>query len=235
LRRHEVHRARVRQADDVYMKREHWISSTDFYKRTYLRLDKCARLVNGLAGKGEVDLLDIGCGPATLSTLLHPNIHYHGIDIAIHDPSADLIELDVTTEEIRFRDRRFDLVVAAGLFEYLGNFQRQKLREIQRLVKENGKFIVTYTNFAHVHPPDVEPVYNNVVTIPEFRSDLERFFQVERCFPSSHNWIRREPNRLWLYRLNMAISAEIPYVTHRFANSYFFVCSPMSKSPGQVA
>lgn len=216
----------MHQADQVYMKRDHWISSTDFYKQPYLRLEKCARIVNRLAGEREVDLLDIGCGPATLSTLLRRNIHYHGIDIAIHEPGVDFIEMDVTREEIKFRDRRFDLIVAAGLFEYLGEFQRQKLLEIQGLLKDNGRFITTYTNFSHIRPPRQEPVYNNVMTISEFRSDLESFFSVDRYFPSSHNWIRREPSRRSLYRLNMMVSTPIPFVTPRFANNYFFLCSP---------
>jgi len=215
----------MQDADTVYWNREHWIASTDFYKRPYLRLEKCASIVNRPAGTGEIDLLDIGCGPATLAGHLNANIRYHGIDIAIHEPAANLIEMDVTQERIRFRNKRFDLIVAAGLFEYLGTFQRRKLREIHHLLKENGRFVVTFTNFAHVHPPLQEPIYNNTISIRAFLDDLQVFFSVERYFPSSHNWVRREPRRRWLRWMNMSFSANIPFVSHMLACNYFFICS----------
>jgi len=215
----------MQDVDTVYWNREHWIASTDFYKRPYLRLEKCANIVNSLVETREIDLLDIGCGPATLVRYLRSNIRYHGIDIAIHKPAANLIEMDVTREPIMFRNKRFDLIVAAGLFEYLGTFQRPKLREIQDLLKEDGKFVVTFTNFAHVHPPLQEPAYNNTTSIQVFLDDLRTFFRVERHFPSSHNWVRREPKRRWLYWMNMRFSANIPFVSHRLACNYFFICS----------
>jgi len=218
-------RIRIREQSDVYLKKDYWLASSDLFKRRYLRLEKCARIVNRLAGGREVDLLDIGCGPATLGKLLRENVHYHGIDQAIKEPSPNLIEMDLTQEEIRFRDQRFDLIVAAGLFEYLGEFHTRKLQEIRTLLKDEGKFIATYTNFAHIHPPQDEPTYNNVMSIPEFRASLERFFKVDRFFPSSHNWKRYEPRRKWVYALNMMVSTHIPLFSERFANNYFFICS----------
>jgi len=218
-------RIRIREHREVYLKKDYWLVSSDLYKTRYLRLEKCARIVNRLAGSREVDLLDVGCGPATLGRLLRGNIHYHGIDMAIPEPSPNLIEMDLTQQEIRFRDQRFDLIVAAGLFEYLGEFHRQKLEEIRSLLKDDGKFIVTYTNFAHIHPPLEEPPYNNVMSIPQFRANLELFFEVDRFFPASHNWRRYEPRRKWVYALNMMVSARIPLFSERFANNYFFICS----------
>jgi SAM-dependent methyltransferase len=218
-------RIRIREHRDVYLKKDYWLGSSDLFKRRYLRLEKCARIVNRLAGCREVDLLDVGCGPATLATLLRANVHYHGIDLAIQEPSPNLIEMDLTKEEIRFRDQRFDLIVAAGLFEYVGEFCTRKLQEIRTLLKDDGKFIVTYTNFAHIHPPEDEPIYNNVMSIPEFRATLERSFKVERCFPASHNWKRYEPRKRWLYALNTVVSIHIPLFSDRFANNYFFICS----------
>jgi SAM-dependent methyltransferase len=215
----------MQDIDTAYWNREHWIASTDFYKRPYLRLEKCARILNRLAGSRATDLLDIGCGPATLARHLNGNIRYHGIDIAIHEPAANLIEMDVTQEPIRFRNKRFDLIVAAGLFEYLGTFHRQKLWEIHGLLKERGRLVVTFTNFAHVHPPLQEPTYNNAMSIRAFLDDLRAFFRVERYFPSSHNWVRREPKRRWLYWMNMRFSANIPFVSRLLACNYFFICS----------
>lgn len=211
--------------NNVFLNRDYWINNTEFYQYPYLRLEKCATLVNSIAQGREIDLLDIGCGPATLAKLLGENIHYYGIDIAIHTPAENLIEMDLIEGEIEFDDRQFDIVVAAGLFEYLGKFQRQKLSEIQKLLKANGKLIATYTNFSHVHPPQQEPTYNNVMTIQDFRDDLEIFFRIEKSFPSSHNWIRREPGRKWSKKLSMMLNFDIPYISHRLANNYFFICS----------
>lgn len=215
----------MRDADRTYLKRDYWIASTDFYKQPYLRLEKCARIVNRLAGHDAVDLLDIGCGPATLAGLLRENVRYHGIDIAIHAPGDNLIEMDVAREQIGFRGKQFDLIVAAGLFEYLGTVQRQKLLEMRALLKTGGKLVVTFTNFAHVRPPRQEPTYNNTMSIRDFLADLQQVFRVDRYFPSSHNWVRREPSRAWLHWLNMRVSGSIPVVSSRFANNYFFVCS----------
>ena len=59
--------------------------------------------------------------------LLHPNIQYYGIDIAIHDPAPNLIEADFLEAPIRFDGKRFDMVVAQGVFEYVGNLQTRSL------------------------------------------------------------------------------------------------------------
>jgi len=104
-----------------------------------LPLQKSARIINALAGREECDLLDVGCGPATLMRLVRPNIHYYGIDIAIHDPAPHLIEADILKEPIRFADKRFSIVAALGLFEYVGASQEQKFSEIAQLLSERGR------------------------------------------------------------------------------------------------
>ena len=112
-------------------------------------MEKAARLINKLARGQERTLLDVGCGPATLRSLLEPNIQYHGIDIAIHDPAPNLIEADFLEAPIKFDDKRFDIILAQGVFEYVGNFQSQKFAEIAQLLNEDGIFVVSYVNFDH--------------------------------------------------------------------------------------
>ena len=68
-------RIRIREHSQVYLKKDYWLISSEHYRRRYLRLEKCARIVNGLAGSRVVDLLDVGCGPATLRKLLRANVH----------------------------------------------------------------------------------------------------------------------------------------------------------------
>lgn len=95
-----------------------WLEENLRYTKPHFRLEKCARIVNGLAKGAKCDLLDVGCGPATLGQLVAPNINYFGIDIAIQRAAPNLMALDIAHNEIKFGDKTFDIVVAGGLFEY---------------------------------------------------------------------------------------------------------------------
>jgi SAM-dependent methyltransferase len=212
---------------DEFRNHKYWINATDFFKQPYFRLEKCAKIVNKLARGKDCDLLDVGCGPATLAKLLQKNINYYGIDIAIHDLEPNLKEIDIAEDEIAFGNRKFDIVVAAGIFEYLGGLQKEKFFEIQRILNEEGKFVVTYTNFNHCHPAPYYLPYNYVVPIIDFLHDLKMFFRVDRWFPSSHNWKQHEPmdRRKLLNRIQMNIFFNIPIISPLFTVNYFFICS----------
>ena len=204
---------------------QYWWQQEDLkYIQPHYRLVKCARIVNSLAGGRECDLLDVGCGPAILSQLLEKNIHYYGIDIAIHDPSPNLIEIDLTRNEIDFQNKSFDLIVAQGFFEYIGKLQNKKFSEIKRNLKVNGKFITTYMNFSHLHRL-LYPPYNNVMPLNNFIKDLSSVFRIERFFPSSHNWIGTEPRRAWLKKIQMPLYIKIPFISPLLGVEYFFICS----------
>ena len=56
-------------------------------------------------------------------SVLPQSVHYFGIDIAIHDPAPNLMESDILETPIRFGEKKFDIVVAQGLFEYVGVHQ----------------------------------------------------------------------------------------------------------------
>jgi cyclopropane fatty-acyl-phospholipid synthase-like methyltransferase len=123
---------------DEFRNHRYWINAADFFKQPYFRLEKCVKIVNKLARGKDCDLLDVGCGPATLAKLLQKNINYYGIDIAIHDPEPNLKEIDITEDEIAFGNRKFDIVVAAGIFEYLGGLQKEKFFDIVRILNKEG-------------------------------------------------------------------------------------------------
>ena len=63
-----------------------------------------------------------------MAGLLDKNIRYYGIELAIHNPAANVIESDFARNEIKFRNNSFDILVAAGVFESMGKFQNKKLR-----------------------------------------------------------------------------------------------------------
>ena len=187
-------------------------------------MEKAARLIRGVAGHRECQLLDIGCGPAALRTLLPPTIHYHGVDLAIHAPGPDLIEADIVSTPIRFDDKAFDIVIAQGVFEYVPVVQSQKFAEIARLMKPGGTFIVTYWNFAHRNTV-VYHAHSNVQRLEDFKHDVERHFVVDRFFPASHNWYHGSPSMQWNKAFNMRLNVNIPFVSPFLGVEYFFVCS----------
>jgi SAM-dependent methyltransferase len=213
-------------ATPPHLKKNFWIVENQRYSRAHHRLKKASRIVNGFAGADECDLLDLGCGPATLRTLLKPNIQYHGIDIALSGPAPYLIEADLLESPIEFRDKRFDLVLAHGLFEYIGSHHSEKFSEIAKLLNENGRFIVSYTNFDH-RRSQVYRYYTNIETIRRFRESLSEHFVVERSFPTSLNWNHSEPNRRLVMAANMRWNWNVPVAGRKLAVGYFFICSPL--------
>ena len=207
-----------------YHKRDFWIEENQQYVEPHFRLTKAARIVNRISRGRECDLLDVGCGPATLARLLDKNITYYGIDIALHGSAANLIETDFVEGPINFDDKRFDIVVAQGVFEYIGSVQAQKFREIAHLLKAGGKFVASYVNFDHREKTIYWP-YNNVQSFGDFRRGLEQCFSIDRFFPTSHRWHHHEPNRRFMKAIQMQINFNIPFISRRLAVEYFFVCS----------
>jgi SAM-dependent methyltransferase len=208
-----------------YYKRDFWINENLSYVKPHFRLEKCSRLVNDIAKGRKCDLLDVGCGPATLKHFLTENINYYGIDIAIQSPAPYLMQADFVDGKIGFRDKRFDIIVAQGVFEYVGHTQSEKFAEIRQALKDDGAFVATYVNFNHWNR-DQYVIYNNVQPAKEFRKSLERQFHVKRCFATSHHWHHHEPNRSYMKALQMPFELNIPVLSRLFAIEYFFICSP---------
>ncbi len=204
-------------------KRDFWSHENLKYIQPHYRMRKVARVVNRFAGGKACRLLDIGCGPATLRSLLDPNIAYHGIDIAIQQPSPGLVERDLLQEPIRSDHAPFDLIVAQGFFEYMADAQSQKFAEIADLLAPDGWFVVTYVNFDHRRPAHYTP-YSNVQGLGEFQRSLTGHFAVERRIPTAHNWNHSEPGQ-WFVRVpNMYIEVNLPKLTRWLAVEFIYVC-----------
>ena len=205
-------------------KRDFWSQENLKYSQPHYRLEKSARIINRLAQGKICTLLDVGCGPATLMSILRSNIQYHGIDIAIHDPAPNLIETDFLETPIGFKDKRFDIVIAQGVFEYAGSFQGQKFAEIAEILNDRGVFIVSYVNFGHRNR-NIYPPYSNVRPLNDFSQSLAQHFEIRRFFPTSHNWNHSEPGRKFVKAGNMHININIPVISRILAVEYFFICS----------
>jgi SAM-dependent methyltransferase len=124
--------------DIKYYKRDFWSTENLKFSTPHYRMRKSARIVNKIAKDRTCELLDVGCGPATLRRLIRDDIRYYGVDIAIHQPAPYLLEYDFLDRPISFEDKSFDLILAQGVFEYVGAFQDQKFAEISRLLKAEG-------------------------------------------------------------------------------------------------
>ncbi|HTA09403.1 MAG TPA: class I SAM-dependent methyltransferase [Streptosporangiaceae bacterium] len=210
--------------DIKYYKRDFWSTENLKFSTPHYRMRKSARIVNKIAQHTACELLDVGCGPATLRRLIRGDISYHGVDIAIQEPAPYLLEYDFLETPISFNDMSFDIVLAQGVFEYIGAFQDQKFAEISRLLKADGHFVVSYVNFDHRARKIYWP-YSNVQSLSEFRDSLAAHFRIERYFPTSHNWNHSEPNRPYLQAVQLPMTLSVPVLSRYLAVEYFFICS----------
>ena len=210
--------------ETLYHKKDIWGVENRKYSAPHYRLLKSARIINKLAGEGERTLLDVGCGPGTLRTILRPNIRYHGIDISIPEPAPNLIEKDILESPIDFEGKRFDIVIAQGFFEYMGEHESAKFSEITQVLNPGGIFVTSYVNFDH-HRRSIYGLYNNVQPMSAFRADLTRYFTIRRCIPTSHNWEHSEPSNTLVKTLNMHLDLSLPLLTRKLAVENFFICS----------
>jgi len=209
-----------------YYKKDFWQTENLKYSEPHFRMRKLARLVRSLAGDRVCDLLDVGCGPATLGRLMPPNVHYHGIDISIPRPAENLIEMDILESPIGFRGMKFDFVVAQGVFEYIGFHQAEKFAEIADVLKDDGKFVLTYQNFDHRHKEIYWP-YSNVQRPVDFRVGLRECFRIDRSFPASHNWNHSQPNKKIMKVSQARLNLNVPFLSPLLAVDYVYICSPL--------
>ena len=216
-----------------YRSKGYWVVQNRQYAEPSFRLFKCARMLNELANGKPCGVLDLGCGPGALRSLLAPNLDYHGIDIALQGPAPFLRELDFARNAISYDGRHFDFIVALGVLEYMGALQEDKFLEILDILKPDGKFIMSYINFGHLGRR-IWPNYNNVRPVSSMAESLNKVFRLERCFPASHHWRQKQPGRFALRKLQMHINFNIPVVSPLFAVEYFFVCSPKKARAGST-
>ena len=214
-------------------KRDFWGKENLKFGRPWYRIEKSATADKRAGRRQRVRPSRYRLRAGALMQVLPPNIQYYGIDIAIQEPAPNLMEVDILKNPIRFGDKRFDIIIAQGLFEYLGGVQSQKFAEIAELLNDDGIFIVSYTNFRH-RKKQIYHAFSNVVSMDDFRSDLAHYFDIRRCFPASHNWKHGQPARKLVKAVNMHVNANIPLISPVLAVEYFFVCSARDPSKRQA-
>ena len=172
-------------------------------------MEKAARIINGLGRGRERSLARRRLRASHLGAPPAAEYQYYGIDISIPEPAPNLIEADLLASPIGFDDKRFDIVLAQGFFEYMGEFQRQKFAEIAELLNPGGTFVLTYVNFGHRDKEMYWP-YNNVQPLGHFREDLHALFHDRKILPdlAQLEAFRAQPQAL--KAVNMHINANIP-------------------------
>lgn len=210
-----------------YYKRDFWGVENLKFAKPHFRMLRAAEVVREIAGSRECDLLDVGCGPAAVERLLPANVHYYGIDIAIQDSAPNLMEMDITESPIDFEGRQFDIILMQGVFEYLGTYQEKKFAELRELLKPGGKFVVTYTNFAH-RKKLIYGYYSNIQPPGEFRRELCKYFIVEQCFPTAYNWNHTYPTKQLVTSLESRLRVNVPVIGAKLAMDHLYVCAARS-------
>lgn len=118
--------------------------------------DRQKRLMT-LLGKDieKKKILDIGCSTGYFGKLLKDQGAYVvGVDIsadAIEDAKKNLDEalvLDVNIERLPHKKGEFDIVVAAEVIQFLYN-PEMVLRELNRVLKDDGKLVITTPNLLY--------------------------------------------------------------------------------------
>jgi ubiquinone/menaquinone biosynthesis C-methylase UbiE len=124
------------------------------YADVLRRHDYILEMIQGLSGKA----LEVGCGTGEmLCALLERNFKVFGVDMArgmieasrsrvkqrLPDKSVELMVGDV--ENLGLRDGEFDLVIAAGVIEYL-DCEQKALRDFERILKPGGVVILSIRN-----------------------------------------------------------------------------------------
>ncbi|MDR0619053.1 MAG: class I SAM-dependent methyltransferase [Bacteroidales bacterium] len=112
-------------------------------------------------------LVDVGSGPGTFLFMLNeqlPNVICEGVDISLNQiefaiskanelKSQNLKFIKVDNEKLPYADNSVDIVTTVEVIEHLSPYQAMKTAmEVRRILKPNGKWIVTTPNYRSLWP-----------------------------------------------------------------------------------
>lgn len=117
------------------------------------RIDAISKIINNLVKKDHMTALDLGCGRGIYASILaQKGFEVKGIDIsptelyfAKENFGSDVDFQVGDAQNIPFSDKSFDVVVCSEVIEHL-NSHGKAMREIARVLKDNGKAIISMPN-----------------------------------------------------------------------------------------
>ncbi len=166
----------------------YWKKETQKYQTPHLRLSRIVDEIRQRTPQGRI--LDIGCGPQTLGSMLGSSHDYSGVDI-VGTGDAHFQAFNLETQplsEFPFQEP-FDIVTCSGLFEYLSLERIEGLLHLihKQLLTPQSLFIATYTNFSHVtrRRGKSHAKWVTKITLAEMKQVFERCgFEIETTYPS---------------------------------------------------
>ena len=138
-------------ADPAPSTAAYWNERSPDFHVVHARLRLIGELVAPLAGVRTV--LDVGCASGALRSVLPPTVEYFGIDlarsvIAAHGDPSHFEVADLDGAPNPFGERRFDLLVCSGVFEYV-NDRAGFMRMLARKAAPGGWLVLSFTNHQH--------------------------------------------------------------------------------------
>lgn len=127
-------------------------------KRKLIIINYIDKIFNG---NKNISVLDVGCGTGIyLKELINRGFNTFGVDIArmmiekglqnLKDEEKVKVKILIAdAEELPFREESFDLIIAAGLLEYLPD-NKKALSGFEKLLKKNGILIFTIPNLIKI-------------------------------------------------------------------------------------
>ena len=109
------------------------------------RAEKANAFIPKIYRKGRI--LDIGCGSYPYFLITTEFKEKYGIDpslITLKVENINLQKLDITKNDLPFEDNFFDVITMLAVFEHIDEKKTESvLREIKRVLKKDGLFIIT--------------------------------------------------------------------------------------------
>ncbi len=114
--------------------------------------------------RSPADILDVGIGTGALSALLREEFkeaHIAGVDVSkkmLEDAAKrkiadELVQLDITKDQLPFAHNRFDVSAACAVFEFLPDL-KHAFNEMARVTKPGGLMIVACEAQGSPRPVD---------------------------------------------------------------------------------
>lgn len=204
----------------------HW----DYYPTYVAKLKYVRAYLRALPAATRV--LDAGCGEGILVEEFAPNLQMVGVDPNYSSANVQRASL----LDLPFSSASFDRVLCLDVLEHL-TFEQQPLalREIRRVVREDGEVVISVPNLAHLQSRIHFLLTGRLIrTASELKHPGDRpMVEYERLFaqagfavvdrhgifptlPVITAWIRRHPRRL--LPLHRALTATLPVPGWCFLN-----------------
>jgi methionine biosynthesis protein MetW len=182
-------------------------------------------------------ILDVGCGDGSLIAIFCLAHDCYGIDVSeaqlkkAHEKNIKTYRLDMENEGMPFENNYFDLVICSETIEHLLD-PDNLLREIHRVLKSEGNFILTFPN---MNQPiswliqimfDLPPVYSARYKSPHVRdytlrivkTMLSNFGFRTESITGTHIYPSKNAFSQWLAKIFPRLSEKIVLLSTKHGN-----------------